>query len=109
MQFPMATVKKNALYIPERWKESRICPVLKKGDPSLINNYRPISILSNLSKVFEMILYKYIQRVTEISTLILTGNRTRHDEQFFYVLSAPSKCERQIFLVCVEASIIGVR
>jgi hypothetical protein len=45
---------------PERWKESRICPVLKKGDPSLINNYRPISILSNLSKVFEMILYKYI-------------------------------------------------
>jgi hypothetical protein len=36
---------------PERWKESRICPVLKKGDPSLINNYRPISILSNLSKV----------------------------------------------------------
>jgi hypothetical protein len=45
---------------PERWKESRICPVLKKGDPSLMNNYRPISILSNLSKVFEMILYKYI-------------------------------------------------
>jgi hypothetical protein len=45
---------------PERWKESRICPVLKKGDPSLINNCRPISILSNLSKVFEMILYKYI-------------------------------------------------
>jgi hypothetical protein len=25
------------------------------------------------------------------------------------VLSAPSKCERQIFLVCVVASIIGVR
>jgi hypothetical protein len=25
------------------------------------------------------------------------------------VLSAPSKCERQIFLVCVEALIIGVR
>jgi hypothetical protein len=45
---------------PESWKESRIFPVLKKGDPSLINNYRPISILSNLSKVFEMILYKYI-------------------------------------------------
>jgi hypothetical protein len=27
----------------------------------------------------------YIQRVTEISTLILTGNRTRQKEQFFYL------------------------
>jgi hypothetical protein len=41
----------------ERWKKWRICLVLKKGDPSLINNYRPISILTNLSKVFEIILY----------------------------------------------------
>jgi hypothetical protein len=29
--------------------------------------------------------------------------------KYVLVLSAPSKCERQIFLVCVEASIIGVR
>jgi hypothetical protein len=35
-----------------------------------------------------------IQRVTEISTLILTGNRTRHDEQFFYV---PLFRNRQFF------------
>jgi hypothetical protein len=31
-----------------------------------------------------------IQRVTEISTLILTSNRTRHDEQFFYVPLFPN-------------------
>jgi hypothetical protein len=36
-----------------------------------------------------------IQRVTEISTLILTGNRTRHDDQFFYV---PLFRNRQFFL-----------
>jgi hypothetical protein len=36
-----------------------------------------------------------IQRVTEISTFILTGNRTRHDEQFFYV---PLFRNRQFFL-----------
>jgi hypothetical protein len=28
---------------------------------------------------------KRIQRVTEISTLILTGNRTRQKEQLFYL------------------------
>jgi hypothetical protein len=27
----------------------------------------------------------YIRGVTEISTLNLTSNKTRHDEQFFYV------------------------
>jgi hypothetical protein len=36
-----------------------------------------------------------IQGVTEISTLILTSNRTRHDEQFFYVQFFPN---RQFYL-----------
>jgi hypothetical protein len=39
-------------------------------------------------------MYFLIQRVTEISTLILTGNKTRHDEQFFYV---PLFRNRQFF------------
>jgi hypothetical protein len=35
----------------------------------------------------------YIQRVTEISTLILTGNRTRQKEQLFYLPS----CRKTMF------------
>jgi hypothetical protein len=46
----------------------------------------------------------HIQRVTEISTLILTSNRTRHDEQFFYVLSRAinvgRQCHFKIWLDC---------
>lgn len=45
---------------PSCWKIARVCPVLKSGDPSLIENYRPISILSNFAKVFEMSLYTCI-------------------------------------------------
>lgn len=42
---------------PEQWKLSRICPILKDGNPSDIKNYRPIAILSNFAKVFEMTVY----------------------------------------------------
>jgi hypothetical protein len=35
--------------------------------------------------------YLFVQSGTEISTLILTSNRTRHDEQFFYVPFFPNR------------------
>ena len=39
-------------------KVAKICPVFIKGDPCEINNYRPISLLSNFSKILEKIMYK---------------------------------------------------
>lgn len=41
---------------PDHLKIARIVPVYKKGDNSLPQNYRPISILSCFSKVFEKIM-----------------------------------------------------
>lgn len=38
---------------PDEWKKARIVPVHKKGDSCDIKNYRPISILSCFSKLFE--------------------------------------------------------
>ena len=34
-------------------KRADVTPVHKKGDTSLMNNYRPISVLPILSKLFE--------------------------------------------------------
>lgn len=45
---------------PDNWKAARIIPVAKKSLPSLPSDYRPISILPTLSKVFEKILAKQI-------------------------------------------------
>lgn len=45
---------------PDVWKVSKLIPVFKKGDRSDIKNYRPISVLSNFSKIFEHILYTRI-------------------------------------------------
>jgi hypothetical protein len=37
---------------PDRLKYSEIKPVYKKGDKTLITNYRPISLLPVYSKIF---------------------------------------------------------
>lgn len=42
---------------PRVWKRSKVIPTFKKGDKHNITNYRPIAIISNFSKVFEMVLY----------------------------------------------------
>ena len=43
-------------------KLARVVPILKAGDPSQIANYKPISVLTFFSKVFEKILYNCILR-----------------------------------------------
>ena len=45
---------------PSELKLARVVPIFKSGDPSLLTNYRPISILSFFSKVFKRIVYHYL-------------------------------------------------
>jgi hypothetical protein len=45
---------------PSLWKLANVLPILKKDDPSVTLNYRPISLLCTLAKVFEHIVFKYM-------------------------------------------------
>lgn len=38
---------------PNKWKEANVSPLFKKDEPSLVSNYRPISLLSTIGKVME--------------------------------------------------------
>ena len=49
---------------PDSLKEANITPVFKRGDKQIVGNYRPISIIPTIAKVFETLvhsqLYKYL-------------------------------------------------
>ena len=40
---------------PDIWKTARVTPTLKSGRQSDLNNYRPISVLSAVSRIFEKV------------------------------------------------------
>ncbi len=46
--------------VPSEWKSARVIPLHKKGPKNLLNNYRPISILPVISKIFEKVLYEQL-------------------------------------------------
>ena len=59
----LATLFNNSLQssiFPSSWKFANIIPVFKKGDKSETSNYRPISLLSCIGKVFERCGFKYL-------------------------------------------------
>ena len=45
---------------PAALKQAHITPIFKKGSKNSKVNYRPVSILPNISKIFERCMYKQI-------------------------------------------------
>ena len=61
-------------------KLADVSPVFKKDDDLNKENYRPVSILSHMSKVFERIFYKQIDRfMTSKFSPFLCGFRKNHN------------------------------
>lgn len=60
---------------PEILKIGKITPIYKKDDPQLLSNYRPISTLPVISKIFEKIVYNRLYS-------FLTSMNVIYDKQF---------------------------
>ena len=68
---------------PDDLKLADITPIFKKEDSLNKENYRPISILSHLSKVFGRILYKQIDSFMKNKfSAYLCGFRKNHNAQY---------------------------
>ena len=53
---------------PDDWKCARVTPLFKQGETSDLNNYRPISVISVIAKVFERIVYDQLYNEDIFST-----------------------------------------
>ena len=69
---------------PNALKISKVIPLYKKGDKQYLSNYRPISLLPTISKVFERVLYTQIYDHFNINSLLCEeqyGFRSKHSTE----------------------------
>ena len=60
----------NTGMLPEEWKCAKITPIFKKGSRRKAENYRPISMTSQVCKVMERIVRRHISHHLEVHNLI---------------------------------------
>ena len=67
--------------IPNIWKSAYVLPLLKGGDPTVLNNYRPISKLCVLAKVLEKCVSDQLKDFLDVNNILSqhqSGFRKRH-------------------------------
>ena len=70
---PLSTIINKSItdgVFPNEWKEALITPVLKKGDPGLLSNYRPVSCLPAASKLLESVVTEQLGDYLEENRLL---------------------------------------
>ena len=71
----------DAEIFPNEWKIAKVTPLFKKGSKRELGNYRPISVLPFVSKVFEKIIYHQLYDYLQENRLLNTyqsGFRSMH-------------------------------
>ena len=67
--------------MPDDLKSARVVPLFKRGDKTEVGNYRPVSILTIISKVFERVFYDQVESYLDQKKLLhkfQSGFRSRY-------------------------------
>ena len=71
--------------VPEGMKLAKIVPSYKSKEPTLFSNYRPISLLPAISKVFEKVIYKRLYNYVSVNNILYKsqyGFRSGHSTTY---------------------------
>ncbi|PJE78524.1 hypothetical protein CI610_02532 [invertebrate metagenome] len=99
----------SSCIFPESWKIAHVMPIFKANDASIVSNYRPISLLSCIGKLFERVVYKHIYIFLIENDLIykyqsgfLPNNSTTHQliEIYHSIISSLENYEHSILIFC---------
>ena len=71
----LANISLDTSMFPSILKTANVTSIFKNDDPALCNNYRPISLLFNISKIFEKIIHARL-------SVFLSTNNILYDRQF---------------------------
>ena len=66
---------------PELLNKALVCPIYKKNEKTNCANYHPISLLSNISKLFERAIYNQVEQFLDFNNIIYDlqfGFRKKH-------------------------------
>ena len=69
---PLTTIINQSLHtgiFPDKLKIAKVIPLFKKGEPTLIENYRPISLLPAISKIFERVIFNEMNAYFTLNNL----------------------------------------
>ena len=68
---------------PENLKLADVTPIFKKKDKTFVENYRPVSVLPTVSKIFERIMQKQItDHIGKFLSPFLCGHRKGFSTQY---------------------------
>jgi len=56
--------------VPDDWKCANVCPIFKKGNRNLPENFRPVSLTSQICKIFEAVIRDTVVQHLESNCLI---------------------------------------
>ena len=87
-------------YFPTVWKQANVVPVFKKGEKTNVSNYRSISLLSCIGKVFEKCVFKYLHNYIMTNKLIspVQSGFTPNDSAVFQLIKV-CRQRRKTFLL----------
>ena len=83
---------------PDILKTAKVIPIFKKGDQQDCNNYRAISLLSNIGKIIEKLLHKHLFKFSNSNNCLFNyqfGFRNHHSTNHVLISITEIKFERQ--------------